>query len=190
MMQDPVALLNDHAHLEKKAATNALDMLSRWPTSPPPKTWIKSMVAIAKDETDHLYTVVSYLESLGGSLTKHHKNTYANDLHRTCVRVGEGPLEHVDRLLVSAMIELRSCERFKVLGEAAEKLGLSKLQKLYQGLWASEQGHFNIFLAMAYELHPRHDVEARWQWVVAQEKDIIARQPLAIAVHSGPVAKR
>ena len=184
MLASPVALLNDHAHLEKKAASNALDMLSRWPTTPPPENWVKSMVAIAKDEVDHLYLVIKYLESFGGNFSKHHKNGYATALH-AYVRLGAGPLEHVDRLLVSAMIELRSCERFKVLGEGAEHLAIPELQKLYQGLWLSERGHFTVFLTMAKALHPEYDVLKRWEALLDFEPSCLASQSAElIAIHS------
>src|SRR3954463_3351688 len=107
-------LLNDHAHLEKKAAANALELLSRWPEPNPPENWVSAMTAIARDEVEHLAVVSKLLARRGGRLTRQHSNPYASELHKL-VRRGTGPGELVDRLMISALIEARSCERFNLL---------------------------------------------------------------------------
>src|SRR3954453_1598687 len=103
VLERPLELLNDHAHLEKKAATNALELLNRWPEPSPPENWVAAMTAIARDEVEHLAVVCRLLARRGGRLTKQHSNRYAADL-RGLVRQGEGRDELVDRLLVSALI--------------------------------------------------------------------------------------
>src|SRR3954463_10826444 len=113
----PLDLLNDHAHLEKKAAANALELLNRWPEPRPPENWVAAMTAVARDEVEHLAFVCRLLARRGGRLTKQHSNPYAADLRRL-VRQGTGPAELVDRLLVSSLIEARSCERFRLLADA------------------------------------------------------------------------
>src|SRR5689334_23762472 len=115
----PLELLNDHAHLEKKAATNALELLNRWPEPNPPENWVAAMTAVARDEVEHLAVVSRLLARRGGKLTKSHANPYAGALHKL-VRKGTGPGELVDRLMISALIEARSCERFKLLGDVVE----------------------------------------------------------------------
>src|SRR5687767_7043106 len=149
VLERPLELLNDHAHLEKKAATNALELLNRWPEPSPPENWVAAMTAVARDEVEHLAVVCRLLARRGGRLTKQHTNRYAADL-RSLVRQGEGRDELVDRLLVSALIEARSCERFALLADAcaADK----ELQKLYAGLWASEHGHYRTFLQLAEDI--------------------------------------
>ncbi len=122
-LADPLALLNDHAHLEKKAAANALELLNRWPEPEPPEYWVEKMTAIARDEVDHLATVTRMLARRGGQLTKFHRNPYANEL-RSLVRTGRNPDELIDRLMVSALIEARSCERFEVLARCCEDADL------------------------------------------------------------------
>src|SRR3954468_18497016 len=129
----PLELLNDHAHLEKKAAANALEMLNRWPEPSPPENWVAAMTAVARDEVEHLAVVSRLLARRGGRLTKQHGNPYASAL-RVLVRNGAGRSEVVDRLMVSALIEARSCERFKLLADAVSED--RELQKLYRGLWA------------------------------------------------------
>ena len=76
-LSDPLALLNDHAHLEKKAAANALELLNRWPEPNPPEYWVEKMSAIARDEVDHLAIVTRLIARRGGKLTKFHRNVYA-----------------------------------------------------------------------------------------------------------------
>src|SRR5918912_3515860 len=91
-LQKPLDLLNDHAHLEKKAATNALELLNRFPEPNPPVNWVTSMTAVARDEVEHLAVVTRLLARRGGRLTKWHANPYASDLHKL-VRKGLGPGE-------------------------------------------------------------------------------------------------
>lgn len=181
VLEQPLALLNDHAHLERKAALNALDMLNRWPVSPPPPSWVSSMMAIAKDEIDHMIQVNRLLEKRGSRLTKSHKNPYASDLN-ACVRKGQGREDLLDSLLVSALIEARSCERFFVLGNAVQD---QELRDLYQGLWASERGHFKQFLDAAQEVIPAVEVASRWAWFLDQEAKIIEKQKPSAQIHSG-----
>jgi tRNA-(ms[2]io[6]A)-hydroxylase len=183
-LEDPVKLLNDHAHLEKKAALNALDLLLVWPSAHPPEGWTKVLSAIAKDEVHHLATVLKLLEKYGGVMSKGHRSEYAQQL-RQLVRRGEGPLEVIDRLLVSAMIEARSAERFEILGRCCKD---AVLTKLYRGLWASEQGHYRIFLETARKaaaVSGNEDAcEERWDEFLDRESEIISSQARKPLLHS------
>lgn len=183
----PLDLLNDHAHLEKKAAANALELLNRWPEPRPPENWVAAMTAVARDEVEHLAVVCRLLARRGGRLTKQHTNPYAADLRRL-VRQGEGPAELVDRLLVSSLIEARSCERFRLLADACEEghtRADKELRKLYAGLWASEHGHYLSFLQLAERIQPPDEVARRWGQVLDAEAAIIQRQPPGPRMHSG-----
>lgn len=177
-----MALLNDHAHLEKKAATNALELLNRWPEPSPPENWVKAMTSIARDEVEHLAIVTRLLARRGGRLTKNHRNQYANDL-RDLVRLGEGTVELMDRLMVSSLIEARSCERFEILSRACDD---KELKKLYASLWASEHGHYVVFLDLAKQVQPDKVVRRRWSEMLDREADIIRRQPAGPRMHSWP----
>ena len=158
VLERPLELLNDHAHLEKKAATNALELLNRWPEPSPPENWVAAMTAVSRDEVEHLAVVCRILARRGGRLTKSHANPYASALHKL-VRRGEGTNELVDRLMISSLIEARSCERFALLGEACSDV---ELKKLYQGLWASEHGHYKTFIQLAEQIQPAESVGRRW----------------------------
>src|SRR5688572_18836734 len=181
-LRRPLELLNDHAHLEKKAAANALELLNRWPEPRPPENWVAAMTAVARDEVEHLAVVCRILARRGGRLTKQHSNRYAAEL-RALVRQGEGKSELVDRLMVSALIEARSCERFKLLGEACPDD--QELRKLYRGLWASEHGHYRTFVQLAEQIEPAERVAERWDEMLDAEARIIEKQEPGARMHSG-----
>ena len=182
--RDPLALLNDHAHLEKKAASNALDMLLRWPEPTPPENWVQSMNAIAIDEVAHLNSVTRLIARRGGKLSRSHRNPYASGL-REFVRVGRGVQDIMDRLFISALIEARSCERFYLL---AQGIADDELRKLYNGLYLSEAGHYRVFIGLARELPLASEIEERWQWMLEAEARLIQQQPIGCAMHSGMAA--
>jgi tRNA 2-(methylsulfanyl)-N6-isopentenyladenosine37 hydroxylase len=177
----PLELLNDHAHLEKKAAANALELLNRWPEPSPPENWVAAMTAISRDEVEHLAVVCRLLARRGGRLTKSHANPYASELHKL-VRRGQGTDELIDRLMISSLIEARSCERFALLAEACAD---PELKKLYAGLWASEHGHYRTFLQLAEQLQSADMVSQRWEATLEAEADIIRNQSPGPRMHSG-----
>lgn len=182
-LRHPLELLNDHAWLEKKAAANALELLNRWPVPAPPKNWVNVLAGVARDEAIHLAQVARILGRRGGQLSRSHGNEYANQL-RGLVRRGRGPLELVDRLLVSALIELRSCERFAVLGEVATEVD-PELAKLYRTLWTSEMGHYHVFLKLAGSVVKPPQVEERWEFMLIREEEILVAQTPGPRMHSG-----
>lgn len=179
VLTDPIALLIDHAFLEKKAATNALDLLTHWPEEFLPG-WAQTMTDVARDEAAHLAQVMRIILRRGGKLCKVHKNPYANAL-RLLVRKGTAG-ETIDRLLISAMIELRSCERFSVLAETSAD---EELAMFYRRLYASEKGHYQLFLKLAKAVGKPAQVEARWQILLEEESAILARQEPGPRIHSG-----
>jgi tRNA-(ms[2]io[6]A)-hydroxylase len=96
--------------------------------------------------------------------------------------VGKGKqTELLDRLLVSALIEIRSCERFSVLAAAAE----DELAAFYHSLFASELGHYRIFLNLAGKFTPQRVLDARWQQMLTAEAAILAQQEPGPRIHSG-----
>jgi tRNA 2-(methylsulfanyl)-N6-isopentenyladenosine37 hydroxylase len=179
VLAQPISLLIDHAFLEKKAATNALELLTRWPNDWL-DGWVEAMTGIARDEMAHLAQVTRMLLSRGGRLDRFHKNPYANSL-RQLVRKGE-PTELLDRLLVSALIELRSCERFSVLATVAEDI---ELAAFYRALFSSERGHYRVLLGLAGQFTKKAGLEARWHQMLVSEAWIMAEQDPGPRIHSG-----
>jgi tRNA-(ms[2]io[6]A)-hydroxylase len=182
VLEDPVRLLIDHAFLEKKAANNAMELLTRWPGDWLPG-WVETMTGVARDETAHLAQVVRLIAKRGGRLERVHKNPYANAL-RLLVRKGDAT-EILDRLFVSALIEARSCERFAVLSEAAAACD-EELSAFYKALFSSELGHYKVFLRLAGKIARKDIVEARWQQMLAAEARILEGQEPGPRIHSGP----
>ena len=184
-LSDPVSLLIDHAFLEKKAANNALELMTRWPNDWLPG-WVETMTGVARDEAAHLAQVIRILTRRGGRLARVHKNPDANELRRL-VRKGERE-ELVDRLFVSALIEARSCERFAILAMAAPD---GELASFYKSLFASELGHYTVFLNLAHIIDPvsmtgsRGQAVPRWHEMLDAEAEIIDRQPPGSRIHSG-----
>ncbi|MBM3754103.1 MAG: hypothetical protein FJW38_09005 [Acidobacteria bacterium] len=178
-LADPIALLMDHALLEKKAATNALELLTRWPGNWVPG-WVETMTGVARDEAVHLAQVTRILLRRGGKLNRMHRNPYATALH-LLVRKGTAG-EAVDRLLVSALIEARSCERFSCLAAAAADTD-AELAGFYARLHSSELGHFTTFLRLARKIDAHAD--ARWEEMLDHEARILAQQEPGPRIHSG-----
>jgi tRNA-(ms[2]io[6]A)-hydroxylase len=185
VLERPLELLNDHAHLEKKAASNALELLNRWPEPSPPENWVAAMTAVSRDEVEHLAVVCRLLARRGGRLTKSHANPYASELHKL-VRRGKGTEELVDRLMISSLIEARSCERFALLAEACQD---PELKKLYGGLWASEHGHYRTFVQLAEQILLAEVVARRWEEMLEGEARIIREQAPGPRMHSGVSAR-
>jgi len=179
-LEDVRALLSDHAYLERKAASNALELLNRWPEPNRPKHWERVLSSIARDEATHLNSVLGLLERRGGKLERLHKSTYASDL-RHLVRKGQGPHEILDRLLISALIEARSCERFEILARRCKD---KELARFYKNLWSAEAGHFQVFLQLGKETVSAVDFEKRWQELLEAEAEIIQHQPTGSSLHS------
>jgi tRNA-(ms[2]io[6]A)-hydroxylase len=180
VLADPIRLLIDHAFLERKAAANAMELLTRWP-SDGVDGWVETMTSVARDEAAHLAQVTRILTSRGGRLDRGHSNPYAKSL-RMLVRKGDQD-EILDRLLVSALIEVRSCERFAVLAAGAS--ADPELAALYRGLFLSEFGHYKVFLALARKIAKPAVVERRWQEMLAAEARILGEQAAGPRIHSG-----
>ena len=185
-LADPAALLDDHAHLERKAATNALALMTRAPADAGPEArtaWCRALAAVARDETEHLALVLRVLVKRGGAPSPTHRNAYASDLRRL-VRMGAGREELLDHLLVSALIEARSCERFEVLAEAARETD-AELAALFRGLTASERGHHRLFLELAGDVVGADAVRVRWGELLAEEARVLAAQAPGCRIHAG-----
>jgi tRNA-(ms[2]io[6]A)-hydroxylase len=181
VLKESLPLLNDHAYLEKKAASNALELLNRWPEPDCPDRWPAILAGIASDEAAHLSSVVRLLIRRGGRLERTHRNPYASAL-RLLVRKGSGNQELLDRLLVSALIEARSCERFEVLARSSSD---RELARFYARLGSSELGHYRVFLTLAEQVATRKETEARWRQMLQAEAQILAAQPPGPRIHSG-----
>ncbi|HSD18502.1 MAG TPA: tRNA-(ms[2]io[6]A)-hydroxylase [Anaeromyxobacter sp.] len=172
-LADLRATLADHAHCEKKAAANALKLVADHADRP---DLVHSLAKLAQEELQHFLAVLAEMSRLGVALTSDEGDPYAQALLR-CVRGAEGRL--LDRLLVAALIEARSCERLALLSGALEE---PRLRELYARLAQSEAGHERLFLDLARR-HAAGDVDARLAELAEEEARIVAGLPLLARIH-------
>jgi tRNA 2-(methylsulfanyl)-N6-isopentenyladenosine37 hydroxylase len=158
-------VLLDHAHCEKKAAVNAFALITRYPER---ERLVREMIDLAKEEVEHFGQVYAYIKERGGELGHDPGDPYAQALH-ALLRKNE-PGRMLDLLLVGALIEARSCERFSLLSRHLEDEGL---RAFYASLLASEAGHYRTFYDIAREYYPEEEVRARLDELATLEGDII-----------------
>ncbi len=141
------AVLVDHAHCEMKAATNALSLVVRHSSD---LGLVRALTEIAREELDHFQRVVDFLEARGLRLGPPPVDDYAAELRRAMNRLPatELPLV-VDRLLVGALIEARSCERFKLLIQVLPESCPADLRAFYEELFACEARHYRQYVDLA-----------------------------------------
>ncbi len=145
--RDLEGVLVDHAHCEMKAASHALSLVARHPTS---LKLVKALTALAREELDHFDRVVDFLSSRGIDLGHPPVDEYAAELRLACKALPrDGTPLLVDRLLAAAVIEARSCERFKLLQGVVEKD--DALREFYEELFACEARHFRTYRDLALE---------------------------------------
>ncbi len=174
---DLPALLTDHAWCEQKAASNAISMIVRYPEL---NDLVQELIRIAQEELDHFGQVVERIHARGWTLGPERKDDYVNELARFMQKDGSREERLVDRLLFSAMIEARSCERFKLL---TEECADPELRIFYRDLMISEAGHYSTFIGYARRYGGRVDVDARWAAYLAYETEVITRYGNAPTMH-------
>ncbi len=170
---DLAATLADHAHCEKKAAASALKLVADHPDRP---ELVRSLARLAQEELSHLLAVLAEMARLGVAPTPDAGDPYAQALVRL-VRGGAAGL--VDRLLVSALIEARSCERLLLLADA---LPDPRLRELYARLGRSEGGHERLFLDLALA-EGGEAARVRLEALAEEEARIVAALPLLPRIH-------
>ena len=162
-------ILTDHAYCEQKAATNAISIIVNHPEYP---ELVAKMVDIAREELEHFQMVHQLIIERGQVLGRERKDNYVNELMKFIKIPFRLRVEVlVDRLLLAAMIEARSCERFRVLSENIKDV---KLAKFYRDLMISEADHYTTFITFARELGIGVNVEKRWQEFLDYEATVIS----------------
>lgn len=146
-MRDADAVLVDHAHCELKAASNALSLVARHPGD---AALALALADLAREEIEHFQQVIAVLTARGVAIGPPVVDPYAAALRRAANDLPRGPgvTVLVDRLLVGALIEARSCERFRLLADAAQA-GDAELHALWRELLASEARHYRTFVDLA-----------------------------------------
>jgi tRNA-(ms[2]io[6]A)-hydroxylase len=169
------AVLVDHAHCEKKAAASAMALVSAYPDH---DVLIKRLARVAHEELRHFRQVYDLISERGLQLGKDEGDPYAQQLIKQ-VRTTYAE-RRMDRLLVSALIEARSCERLELLGEGLPDAGL---RDFYRKLAQAEAGHYVLFVDLAELYDEPARVQARLAELAEAEAAIVASLPVAPRVH-------
>jgi tRNA-(ms[2]io[6]A)-hydroxylase len=152
-LKDLNAVLVDHAHCEMKAASNALSLVMRHPGD---LNLVRALTGLAREELDHFHRATAFLEQRGLGLGAPPVDDYAAELRKAMARLPNHP--HIpsltDRLLVGALIEARSCERFKLL--CSELPADSELRAFYDELFVCEARHYRTYVDLAREAMRAH----------------------------------
>lgn len=170
------AVLVDHAHCEKKAAANALSLLQAYPDLPGLPA---QMARLAREESAHLARVLDLMAARGLTLNRDGGDPYAQGLQKL-IRT-PSPERRVDRLLVAAIIEARSCERLSLLAEGLED---PALRRFYGELAQSEDGHQSLFYRLAVTASGDESaIKERLEVLLAGEAQVVAAVGLRAAIH-------
>ena len=170
-------ILTDHAWCEQKAASNAISLITQ---NSEKEELVTELMIIAKEEIDHFKLVHDLIKERGLTFGRERKDSYVNELFKFLKKDGSRNDALCERLLFSAMIEARSCERFKVLSENIKD---PELAKFYRDLMISEAGHYTTFLGFAKKYADNIDIDKRWKEWIEFETSIIVKYGKNETVH-------
>ncbi|MFB1041067.1 MAG: tRNA-(ms[2]io[6]A)-hydroxylase [Polaribacter sp.] len=170
-------ILTDHAFLEQKAASNAVSIIINYSEE---TELVKEMSNIAIEEMQHFKMVHLLMVKRGMVLGREQKNDYAIRLQKFFNKTKDRTNALVQRLLVAALIEARSCERFKVFSENMED---EELSKFYKNLMISEANHYTTFLKFARAYQDRAIVDEKWNALLAFEAEMMIERGNIAKIH-------
>lgn len=170
-------LLTDHAFAEQKASANATSIIINYSEE---TELVKDMIDIAIEEMEHFKMVHEIMIEKGMVLGQATKNDYAINLQKFFPKTFDRTEALIHRLLVAALIEARSCERFKVF---ADNMDDEKLSKFYHDLMISEANHYTLFLGYARKYMDREIVDKKWNDLLAFEAEIMKNRGTIAKVH-------
>ena len=160
-------ILVDHAYCEQKAASSCISLIVQYPEK---SELVEMMTPVVAEEWSHFERVIKQINKRGMKLGKMRKDEYVIQLQGILKKGGSREAQLVEKLLMNALIEARSCERFKMLHENIED---EELQKFYYELMISEAGHYKNFIALAKRYMPEDYVKTRWKEFLIEEAKII-----------------
>ncbi len=160
-------ILTDHAYCEQKAASTAVSLIVNFPEY---TELVQEMIELVNEEMSHFKMVHDLILEKGWILGRDRKDEYVIQLLKFFPKGGSRTTQLVHRLMYAALIEARSCERFRLL---SEELKDKKLAKFYRKLMISEAGHYTMFLKFARKYGDEEDVNNKWQSLLNYEADII-----------------
>ena len=170
-------ILTDHAYCEQKAASTAISFIVTYPEY---SELVTAMTALAKEEMSHFKMVHDRILEKGLSLGWDRKDAYVVELMKFFPKGGSRLTNLIHRLLYAALIEARSCERFRLL---SENLQDEELATFYRNLMVSESNHYTMFLNFARKYGNREEVDKKWQDLLTYEAEIMKGLGNSEAIH-------
>ncbi|WP_407692717.1 tRNA-(ms[2]io[6]A)-hydroxylase [Reichenbachiella carrageenanivorans] len=160
-------ILIDHAYCEQKAASSGISLIVQYPEY---EELVEMLTDLVAEEWSHFERVLEMMNKRGIKLSKMRKDEYVLAISKIVKGGGSREDQLVEKLLLNALIEARSCERFKILHQNIQD---EELSKFYFELMVSEAGHYNGFLDMAKRFKPEAQVMKRWSEFLAAEAEIL-----------------
>lgn len=160
-------ILTDHAYCEQKAATTCISLIQRYPDK---TEMVEELAPIVTEEWGHFRMVLAELKKRDLQLGKQRKDEYVNRLLEFQKKDGSVDDRFLDRLLTMALIEARSCERFKRLSEGLDD---EYMRNFYRRFMESEAGHYTLFITLAEHYLPKEKVRKRWKEWLEFEKQLM-----------------
>jgi tRNA-(ms[2]io[6]A)-hydroxylase len=156
-------ILTDHAWCEQKAATSCISLIQRYPDL---ERLVHELAPVVTEEWGHFRMVLTELAKRNLKLGKQRKDEYVNELLKYEIKGDSKENRLLDQLLICALIEARSCERFRLLSEGLQD---PYLQNFYRRFMESEAGHYTLFISLANEYLPKEKVKKRWnEWLITE----------------------
>src|SRR5690554_2586794 len=160
-------ILTDHAWLEQKAASTAISLIVNYPEY---TDLVQEMTALAKEEMAHFKMVHDKIVARGWVLGQDRRDMYVRELMKFFPKGGSRRDNLIHRLLYAALIEARSCERFRLLSEELED---RELAEFYRKLMVSEANHYTMFLGFARKYGKREEVDKKWEDLLIFEAEVM-----------------
>lgn len=161
-------ILTDHAWCEQKAASTAISLIVSFPEY---TELVEEMIALSEEEMSHFKMVHDKIIEHGWTLGRDRKDEYVVKITSFFPKGGSRTTQLVHRLLYAALIEARSCERFRLLSEQLED---KKLAQFYRKLMISEANHYTMFLGYARKYGSRAEIDEKWEALLDYEAKIIS----------------
>ncbi|MDC8004107.1 tRNA-(ms[2]io[6]A)-hydroxylase [Aureisphaera galaxeae] len=170
-------ILIDHAYCEQKAASTAISLIIGYPEY---SDLVDEMTLLAQEEMSHFKMVHDLILERGLTLGRERKDEYVNIIMKFFPKGGDRNTQLIHRLLYAALIEARSCERFRLLSEQLED---KKLAQFYRKLMISEAGHYTMFLGFARKFGNREEVDKKWQDLLDFEAGVMKDLSTSERIH-------
>ncbi len=170
-------ILIDHAYCEQKAASTAISLIVSFPEF---SDIVEKMTELVQEEMSHFKMVFDLLQEKGITMGRDRKDEYVIELMKFFPKGGSRVDQLTHRLMYAALIEARSCERFRLLSEHLED---KKLARFYRKLMISEAGHYTLFLGFARQYGDEKTVNEKWQKLLAYEASIMEKLGKKESIH-------